>query len=212
MLGFSFLVFDALLFFQYFDNVGWPELTLTLMLQCNYANNFSSSTWKSTQPTDRLAHSGVQLTSSALFKGYSHLSLFTTRTLSINIIVRMINVHDQFCLILWTLFNFRCQDNLAEALAENPGFVQVETIYLASTPFFTFDIKCQFPEINSLEVCIALGNHGQWKYQHFYYYHVFFRAPKPTLPTVNTATISKPHESETFRVGYNLWNYVKWIW
>ena len=78
--------------------------------------------------------------------------------------------------------------------------------------FFTFDIKCQFPEINSLEVCIALGNHGQWKYHHFYYYHVFFQAPKPTLPTVNTATISKPHESETFRVRYNLWNYVKWIW
>lgn len=41
------------------------------------------------------------------------------------------------------------KDNLAEALAENPGFVQ---------------------------------------------------APKPTLPTVNTATISKPHESETFRM------------
>ena len=174
MLGFSFLVFDALLFFQYFDNVGWPELTLTLMLQCNDANNFSSSTWKSTQPTDRLAHSGVQLTSSALFKGYFHLSLFTTRTLSINIIVRMINVHDQLCLILWTLFNFYRQDNLAEALAENPGFVQV--------------------------------------YHHFYYYNVFFQAPKPTLPTVNTATISKPHESETFRVRYNLWNYVKLIW
>ena len=100
--------------------------------------------------------------------------VFTTRTLFINIIVRMINVHDQFCLILWALFNFRCQDNLAEALAENPGFVQV--------------------------------------YHHFYYYNVFFQAPKPTLPTVNTATISKPHESETFRVGYNLWNYVKWIW
>ena len=135
--------------------------------------------------------------------------VFTTRTLFINIIVRMINVHDQFCLILWTLFNFRRQDNLAEALAENPGFVQVETICFASTPFFTFDIKCQFPEINSLEVCIALGNHGQWKYHHFYYYHVFFQAPKPSLPTVNTATISKPHESETFRVRYNLWNYVK---
>merc|ERR1712209_114538 len=41
------------------------------------------------------------------------------------------------------------KDNLAEALAENPGFVQ---------------------------------------------------APKPSLPTVNTATISKPHESETFRM------------
>merc|ERR1712130_952434 len=41
------------------------------------------------------------------------------------------------------------QDNLAEAMAENPGFVQTN---------------------------------------------------KPALPTVNTATISKPHESETFRM------------
>jgi len=41
------------------------------------------------------------------------------------------------------------QDNLAEAIAENPGFVQTN---------------------------------------------------KPALPTVNTATISKPHESETFRM------------
>jgi len=41
------------------------------------------------------------------------------------------------------------QDNIAEAMAENPGFVQTN---------------------------------------------------KPALPTVNTATISKPHESETFRM------------
>merc|ERR1719430_2943887 len=41
------------------------------------------------------------------------------------------------------------KDNVAEAMAENPGFVQTN---------------------------------------------------KPALPTVNTATISKPHESETFRM------------
>ena len=76
MLGFSFVVFDVLLFFQCVDNVDLPELPLILMLQCNDANNFSSSTWKSTQPTDRLAYSSLQLASSALFKGFSHLTLY----------------------------------------------------------------------------------------------------------------------------------------
>ena len=100
---------------------------------------------------------------------------FTTNTLFISIIIKMINVHDQFCLILWTLFNFRRQDNLAEALAENPGFVQVETICFGSSVFFTFDIKCWIREQNSLDVFIDLVNHGKWKYYHFYYYHVFRR-------------------------------------
>jgi len=45
------------------------------------------------------------------------------------------------------------QDNLAEAMAENPALLQTNIV-----------------------------------------------ATKPVLPTVNTATISKPHESETFRM------------